>query len=459
MPPLDPRCLFSVEHECQTTVEADGGAALGPAALGRFLEILGGLAPSLACEGGLFNAYGRVYVDINHHLELSAIECDSPYVLAQMVEAQNALAVKAAAELERTGMKLLLVNNNHDGLLRPGTAFWGTHENYLIDGAAADYAELALPFLVTRLYAGAGGVLFPTADFLAGSRPLAMRRATGGLTTWNRAIYSTCREEHHMGPDPRRRRLHLIVGDGHRSQFNLALQFGATALVLKAIQTDTELAARLGGVRLQREDETWVDTFQRLNKLAGPGDQPRIDPSVIEVQRVYLDAARRCVASMSEPRDWMPSILEDWQRTLDAYERADRSWLAPRLDAFTKYELYSHFLADSGSSWSEVVGDAEALSTLGLLDHDYHSISESVNTFSELERRGLLRHRVGDAIEPGSEEEPYVPDVGSRARVRARFIREHSGRPDLFMNWDRVTDLGSRRVRTLFDPFAEAYSG
>ena len=453
------RCLFSIEQECQTTVEATDGAAQISEALDRFLEIFGRLAPSLPGDGGLFNAYGRVYVDINHHLEFSAIECDSPYVLAQMVETQYQLATRATAKLERSGWKLLLVNNNHSGLLRTRTAFWGTHENYLIDGPAQDLAELTLPFLVTRLYGGAGGVLFPTAEFLAGTRPLAMELPTGGHTTGNRAIYSTCREEHHMGPDPSQRRLHLILGDGHRSQFNLALQLGATSLALKAIQSDPELEGQLQDVTLQRRGESWVGTLQRLNKLASPGQPPRVDPSVVEVQRIYLDAARRSVAAMSDPQDWMPRILEDWQSTLDAYERSDRPWLASRLDAFTKYEFYSHFLEDRGSSWAELVDDVEALSTLGLLDHDYHSISEPKSAFSDLEYRGLLSQRVGDPIEPGSEEEPYVPDVGTRARARARFIREHSNRSDLIMTWDRVFERSSQRVRTLFDPFAKAYAG
>ena len=74
MPPDDSRCLFSIEQECQTTVEASNGATLVPEALPRFLEILGRLAPSLPGDGGLFNAYGRVYVDINYHLEFSALE-------------------------------------------------------------------------------------------------------------------------------------------------------------------------------------------------------------------------------------------------------------------------------------------------------------------------------------------------------------------------------------------------
>ena len=66
---------------------------------------------------------------------------------------------------------------------------------------------------------------------------------------------------------------------------------------------------------------------------------------------------------------------------------------------------------------------------------------------------------MGDPIRPGGGAEPYVPEVGTRARARARFIREHADRTDLIMNWDRVLQMRNKRVRTLYDPFAEAYAG
>ena len=46
--------------------------------------------------------------------------------------------------------------------------------------------------------------------------------------------------------------------------------------------------------------------------------------------------------------------LGDWAATLDAYERNDRAWLAERLDAFTKWELFSAALAESGRSWKDL---------------------------------------------------------------------------------------------------------
>ena len=454
-------CVLSIEQECQTTVEGAPGPGCIEAALSRFMRAFRDLAPTLPGPQGLFNGYGRVYVDVHQHLELAAVECDTPYVLAQVVETQYDLVRKAAAKVRDEGLDLLLLNNNHSGLLRPDTAFWGTHENYLIDRPALSLVDLAMPFLVTRIYGGAGGVLCPTGEFLAGVRPLAMELETGGGTTGNRAIYSTCREEHHQGPSPRGQRLHLILGDGHRSQFNLALQVGATALVLRAIQLGQVRPRDVRAVKLRRAGEGWVDTLRRLNKLADPGEIPRVDPSVVAMQRIYLDAARRAVDATDQPDTWMRGILEAWQRTLDAYDRSDTSWLAARLDAFSKFELFSHYLADRGCTWRDVVGDIRALSEVALLDQDYHAISQPSSVFTYLEERGLLDHRVAPAVVAGTEKEPFVPEVGTRARARARFIKEHSSGSgaELLMNWDHVRDVGSDRVRTLFDPFAAGYVG
>ncbi len=73
-----------------------------------------------------------------------------------------------------------------------------------------------------------------------------------------------------------------------------------------------------------------------------------------------------------------------------------------------------------------------------------------------MERAGLLAHRVGEPVEPGSEAEPHVPETETRAKARARFIREASGE-GLFMDWSRVVDRLGEQVRDLHDPFAQEY--
>lgn len=152
-----------LEQECLTVAEPSAEV------LERFFQHLGRAAPSL-CDGrsGLFNAYGRVYVDGGRHLELASAEADSPLALAAVVEQQQALVAAAVAGLGREGATLLLANNNHSGVLRADSPVWGSHENYLVDAGPAQLAERMLPFLATRIYAGAGAVLAPSGRFVAG---------------------------------------------------------------------------------------------------------------------------------------------------------------------------------------------------------------------------------------------------------------------------------------------------
>ncbi len=446
---------MSTEQECLTALRGTDNPTKLVRAIERLLKEMRLQAPSLPGGGGFFNGYGRVYIDCMH-LELAAMECDSPYLLAQVVEQQQLLAARAVEVMERDGCSLILATNNFSGLLERESPTWGSHENYLVEEHPTQFEARILPFLVTRVYAGAGGVQCPSGDFLAAVRPEFMRRTSGGGTTSDRAIHSTSRDEHHMGPNPKVFRYHLILGDGHRSQFNLALQYGATALVLKASRNDMELAARLfdlGGLPLRK---SWLYTLRRFNLLARPGRPPRVDPRALQVQRLYLESAERYAARLPAPPSWIPRLLRDWRHTLDALESDDRAWLMARLDAYTKYELYSRFLQESGRRWKNVKDNSCLQSELALLDHSYHMFSSPDSVFQQLQRAGVLSHRVGELIEPGSEAEPHVPETATRARARARLIRDKAGE-NLFMDWSYVLDSEGAQVRDLLDPFAQDY--
>lgn len=449
--------VIGVEQECLTVLDGAPDPAALVRALRRFLQVLAGLAPSLPCGAGFFNAYGRVYVDCGEHLEFAAPECESPYLVPLLVERQQALAARALGQLWSEGLRLRLANNNHAGLLHERSATWGAHENYLVERRPAEFTEAVLPFLVTRLYAGAGGVRWPEAQFLASARAVFMELPSGGATTDARAIHSTCREEHHMGPEPSRFRYHQILGDGHRSHFNLALQLGATALALKAILFDRALAPRLAWVRARLGSASALELLKRFNRLAEPGDEPRADPVALDVQEVYLEGARRWAATLAEPPPWIARCLGDWQDTLDALRRGDRAWLAARLDAFAKYELFSAFLAERGLAWRELPGRKEPLAALALLDHSYHEFASPDSVFRALEEAGALRHRVGAALAPGQEPEPFVPETTTRARTRARFIRDHAASPGLSVDWSCALELANRLCADLHDPFATEF--
>jgi hypothetical protein len=454
--PLRERFLFSTEEECLTALPDK--PELTKIAIKKFLSIGRRLAPSLPCPAGYFNGYGRVYADMSH-IELAAMECDDPYLLTAVVEKQHSISAQIVAEMEKEDFRFVLANNNHSGLLQTDCPVWGAHENYLTEKHPSKLTDLLLPFLVTRIYAGAGGIEFPSGDFLAGVRPTRMELVTGGDTTHCRAIHSTAREEHHMGPKPDCFRYHQILGDGHRSHFNLALQFGATALALKAVLYDRKLSrdiARLPG--FPPPGNRWVGLLQEINVLARSGQSLTIDPRVVATQRLYLDAARRFAASMDHAPPWVPRILDDWNHTLDAIDRLDRAWLAPRFDNFAKYEFYSRILDEAGCSWAVLPNSSsELFRRLAILDHSYHEFCNRSSIFRQMEAGGLLNHRVCDMDGPGLENEPYVPDTTTRARARARFLSNHCGDPRFIVDWSCIYDTSSERRKSLYGPFAESY--
>lgn len=450
---LNADVIVSTELECLTaTPSAPSQVEL---AMGALLKTIAKRCPALPGPAGIFTPYGRVYIDCGH-IELAAIECHSPYVLARIVERLQWLVARARDELAARGIELLLANNNFSELLHPDCAVWGSHENYLLEKHPSELTGLILPFLVTRIYGGAGGIEFPTGNYLAGARPLCMEAVTGGGTTGNRAIHSTCREEHHMGETPGRFRYHGILGDGHRSHFNIALQFGATMLALKAAIYDKKLRTELARIDAFRDDH-WLEILRRLNVLQRPEGELQIDPLVIRVQRIYLAAARRYVERLGEAPDWFEELLRDWEETLEAFERLDRPWLSARLDAFAKYEVYSSVLSNEGLAWSDLPQRPHLFPELTLLDHSYHNFCDRRSVFALLEQEGLLAHRVGPFVPPGEEREPYVPEVSTRAAARARFIREHAGEDHYIVDWPRAWDYRNSQSASLEDPFAREF--
>jgi hypothetical protein len=102
-------------------------------------------------------------------------------------------------------------------------------------------------------------------------------------------------------------------------------------------------------------------------------------------------------------------------------------------------------------------GRRELFDELALLDQGYHDFCDPDSLFARLQRGGQLEHRVGPRIEPGSEPEPFVPETGTRARARARFIREHAPGNGLRMDWSCVQDVPGSRLRRLCDPLAADY--
>lgn len=446
--------LVSIEEEWLTATPRQPEQVVR--ALPELLRMVARRVPSLPGPSGIMTGYGRLYPDAMH-LEMALPEAHSPYVLALIADRQRRVVAAARQRLADLGMDVLLANNNHSGLLQRGAPVWGSHENYLVEAPPESFTALILPFLVSRLYAGAGGIEYPYGRFLAGVRPLSMNHVEGGDTTSQRAIHGTCRNEPHLGSSPTRFRYHGILADGHRSQFNLALQLGATALALKAIIFDPRLPRELERVHAFRNGN-WLDALNRLNVLQTPGGPLQIDPVVITTQRIYLDAAHRFADSLDAVPVWVPNILHDWDATLTAYERLDLSWLAERFDAFAKYRFWTSVLGEEGTDWQSLPRRPQLFSELALLDHSYHNFAAPDSVFRLLEQQGLLQHRVGPTIAPGEEAEPFVPETSTRASARARFIREHAGQDQFVVDWSCVVDRQSNRIARLDEPFAGEFS-
>ena len=160
-----------------------------------------------------------------------------------------------------------------------------------------------------------------------------------------------------------------------------------------------------------------VALLQRLNRLTVAGEPWRVDAMVIDTQRLYLEAARRYVASLDTPPPWMPRMLRDWDDTLTAWERLDHSWLAERLDAFAKFELFSAVMREAGHDWQSLPQRRDLFCELALLNQSYHEFCNPASVFAQLESAGLLQHRVGPQILPGTEPEPFVPETGTRREL------------------------------------------
>lgn len=435
--------LMSLETEWQTLLADPNQTAAGVVAL---FEHLTAMAPTLPFGAGLLNAYGRIYLD-GSHLELAAAEADSPYQLAQWIEQQETLLWSVVYQLKTEGdLKWEFRNVNYDGLLRDGVSSWGTHENYLLHGSPDRIAAAMLPFLATRLFAGAGALVWPSGEYVAGTRVELLSQDTGGGTSQQRALFSTARDES-LTRDHRCRRLHLILGDGNRSQFSLALKMGTTALVARMLEDWPDAVRPLPGTPAPSRGRRafWMQAARQFNMLARPGEPLRAAPLALRVQRMYHEACSRFVHRQTDVPDWVPRLLSDWEITLGALASLDNAWLQRRLDPWIKHELLGEYLRQHGVDWPEVLKSSDLFHELALLNQDYHSLDAS-SVFQRCNRAGLLDHRVVPCLQAGEEPEPFVPATVTRAAARARFIKQHALERGWTMDWMSARHMPTGRV-------------
>ncbi|MDN6330502.1 MAG: Pup--protein ligase [Brachybacterium sp.] len=427
-------------------VRADGSRALEPEAAAR--ELFRPVVAMGRSSNVFLRNAARLYLDVGSHPEYASAECDDWWELVAQDRAGDRifadLATQANQRFAADGQdaRIHLLKNNVDSA---GNAF-GSHENFLVDrrGEFTRLPKYLLPFLVTRqIITGAGGAVRPAgkdgedapAQFVFSRRSDHMWEAVSSATTRTRPIINTRDEPH--GDPTRFRRLHVIVGDSTMSEVSTYLRFATTDLVLRAIESgralpELSLHDDISAIRAVARDLTGTTPLP----LAGGGTT-----TALEVQQRWLDHVTE-FADESER-----SVLETWQRGIDAVRTGDRSWAAENLDWAIKERLFTQIAERRGVALDDP--------RIERLDLAYHDIDPAQSVFHALQRRGLAPQVLDEArIETARTTAPTT----TRAHLRGQVVtaaQDHG--VDHVVDWTtlRLTRPGAMPIQIL-DPFATA---
>jgi proteasome accessory factor A len=436
------RRIFGLENEYGVTCTLRGQRRLSPDEVARYLfrrVVSWGRSSNVFLENG-----ARLYLDVGSHPEYATPECDS---IADLVVHDKAgerilehLVNSAEARLREEGIRgvVFLFKNNTDSA---GNSY-GCHENYLTSRRDdfGHYAEVLIPFLVSRqIYAGSGKVLQTArgAMYCISQRAEHIWEGVSSATTRSRPIINT-RDEPHADAE-RFRRLHVIVGDSNMSEYATFLKVGATSILLRMLEDpgvvlrDMTLENPIRAIREISHDTT----LRRRVRLANGREA-----SALEIQAEYFNRAKR----YQETRGLSP--LEDralgmWEHCLTGLE--DDPWSLDReCDWVIKHRLIEHYRAREGVPLTHP--------KVALMDLQYHDVSRERGLFYKLQGRGLVeRTCTDDDIERAVDEPPQT----TRAKLRGEFIRRaKERRRDFTVDWVHLK-LNDQAQRTVLckDPF------
>ena len=434
--------IFGLENEYGVTCTLRGQRRLSPDEVARYLfrrVVSWGRSSNVFLENG-----ARLYLDVGSHPEYATPECDS---ISDLVVHDKAgerilehLLGSAEQRLREEGIRgvVYLFKNNTDSA---GNSY-GCHENYLTSRRDdfSHYAEVLIPFLVSRqIYAGAGKVLQTARGpiFCISQRAEHIWEGVSSATTRSRPIINT-RDEPHADAE-RYRRLHVIVGDSNMSEYATFLKVGTTSILLQmledpgALLRDMTLENPIKAIREISHDIT----CRRKVRLANGWEA-----SALDIQSEYLARARRYHEQHGLPPQ-EERALEMWDHCLTAIEKDPLS-LDRECDWVIKHNLIERFRERHGLPLSHP--------RVALVDLQYHDVSQSRGLFYRLQSRGEVeRTATDDAIETAMD----VPPATTRARLRGEFIRRAKDRRrDFTVDWVHLK-LNDQAQRTLLlkDPF------
>ena len=290
---------------------------------------------------------------------------------------------------------------------------YGCHDNYLVS-RAIDFERLVrglLPFLVSRqLIAGAGKVGreaqergFTPGGFQISQRADFMETELSVDTMHNRPILNT-RDEPHANPE-RYRRLHLILGDANMCEYATALKVGTTRVVLDMIAggfvPSFDLASPVAAIQAISQDPNLKAVVKR---------QERGSMSGLEIQREYVEQARRVLTNIDAETEW---ILQQWELVIDQLQK-DPLQLVGKIDWVTKRWLLESFVQDEGIGWDDP--------WLASLDLEYHNIDPERGLFCGLESEGrAMSISREDEIQEAMKHGPLDTRGGLRGLCVQRF--------------------------------------
>ncbi|MDE0603327.1 MAG: Pup--protein ligase [bacterium] len=436
------RRIFGIENEYGVTCALRGHRRLSPDEVARYLfrrVVSWGRSSNVFLVNG-----ARLYLDVGSHPEYATPECDSVYDLVAHDKAGErileTLIESAEQRLREEGIQgdIYLFKNNTDSA---GNSY-GCHENYLTSRRDdfSEYAEVLIPFLVSRqIYAGAGKVLQTArgATYCISQRAEHIWEGVSSATTRSRPIINT-RDEPHADAE-RYRRLHVIVGDSNMSEYATFLKTGATSILLRMLE-DPSVALRDmtldNPIRAIREISHDPTCTRRIRLASGR------EVSALEIQSEYLDRALKYADSRElEPQD--KQALQMWEHCLVQIAK-DPLGLTRECDWVMKYHLIEAYRERHGLG----LGD----SRVALLDLQYHDVNRSRSLFYRMQNRGMAeRMCVDDEISHAVEHPPAT----TRARLRGEFIRRAKERKrDYTVDWVHLK-LNDQAQRTVLckDPF------
>lgn len=436
------RRIFGLENEYGITCTLRGQRRLSPDEVARYLfrrVVSWGRSSNVFLSNG-----ARLYLDVGSHPEYATPECDSVYDVVAHDKAGERileqLLISAERRLGEEGIRgqIYLFKNNTDSA---GNSY-GCHENYLTSRQdnLSRYAEVLIPFLVSRqIYAGAGKVLQTArgATFCISQRAEHIWEGVSSATTRSRPIINT-RDEPHSDAE-QYRRLHVIVGDSNMSEYASFLKVGAASLLLRMLEEPSVVLRDMtleNPIRAIREISHDITCTRRVRLANGR------EASALDIQSEYLGRALK----YAEHRDLTPEekqALMMWEHCLTEIEK-DPLALGRECDWVIKHNLVENFRSRHSLDLSDP--------RISLLDLQYHDIDRSRSIFYKLQDRELVERICTDAdINAAIDNPPQT----TRARLRGEFIRRAKERKrDYTVDWVHLK-LNDQSQRTVLckDPF------